>query len=141
MSETAETRPAAALGKLPKSPGFWSEAWIRFRRRKMAMLALGYVVLLMLIALLAPLIVGTKPIVCSYKGELYFPAMGYYSRGWEAAIFFDDGLIGNYPQGLVENDPESWAIWPLVYKDPYRRIRDNEVPGQPGDPFGPAGKP
>ena len=40
-----------------------------------------------------------------------------------------------------QKDPESWAIWPLVYQDPYRRVRDDEWPGQPGNPVGTDGRP
>jgi peptide/nickel transport system permease protein len=138
---TSEVRPVDVPVKLEQSPGFWTEAWKRFRQRRLAMVALVFVMSLVVIALLAPAIVGTKPIVCSYKGSLYFPALGYFRRAWESAIFFDEGLVDNYPRGLAENDPESWAIWPLVYQDPYRRIKDGEWPGKPGNPFGPDGKP
>ena len=33
------------------------------------------------------MIVGTKPIVCKYKGHIYFPCLGYYARSWENPIF------------------------------------------------------
>src|SRR5690606_30062737 len=84
--------------------GFWTEAWRRYRRRPVAMLALFYVLFLCLVALFAPVIAGTKPLVCKYKGELYFPAMGYYYRGWEAPIFQKDGVRNNYPTALEAND-------------------------------------
>ncbi len=141
MSTQIEQQSVIDPPPLEQSPGFWSEAWKRFRKRRLSLLALAYVLLLVLVALLAPVIVGTKPIVCSYKGELYFPALGYFRRGWEAAIFFEEGLVDNYPQGLVDNDPESWAVWPLVYQDPYRRVRQDEWPGRAGNPFGPDGRP
>lgn len=121
--------------------GFWTEAWRRYRRRPIAMLALVYVLFLCLVALLAPAIAGTKPLVCKYKGKIYFPAMGYYSRSWEAPIFRQDGVINNYPKALKANDAESWAIWPLVYQDPFRRVRDSEWPDRPGNPFGSSGAP
>lgn len=112
--------------KPKKSPGFWLESWRRFRQQKLPMLALAYVCLLALVALLAPFIAGTKPIVCSYKGNVYFPVMGYYSRGWENPIFRKDRVLNRYPIMLQENDPDSWAVWPLVYQDPYRRIRTRD---------------
>ncbi|MEM8866138.1 MAG: ABC transporter permease [Planctomycetota bacterium] len=108
------------------STGFWREVWRQFRKRKLAMVALGYVVALGFIALLAPVIVGTKPIVCQYKGNVYFPFLGYYSRGWENPIFRKDRVLNRYPIQLQENDPESWAIWPLVYQDPYRRVQTKD---------------
>ncbi|MEK6235101.1 MAG: ABC transporter permease, partial [Planctomycetales bacterium] len=117
----------------PRGRGFWAEAWRRFRRRKLAMTALSAVGFLALVALLSPAIAGTKPVVCRYKGTLYFPAMGYFQDSWENPIFLTDKFYGVYPQHLKEKDPESWAIWPLVYQDPSRRIREGEWPGQPAN--------
>jgi peptide/nickel transport system permease protein len=123
------------------SAGFWMEAWRNFRRRKLAMLALLFVIFLGLVALFAPMIVGTRPIVCKYKGNIYFPCLGYYVRSWENPIFRRDRLLSRYPTRLKELDPASWAIWPLVYQDPYRRVKDNEWPGRPGNPYGVEGRP
>lgn len=125
----------------PVSRGFWAEAWRRFRRNKISMTALCFVGFLALVALFAPLIVGTKPIVCKYKGSIYFPVMGYYRASWENIVFYKDKFRRVYPENLKKKDPESWAIWPLVYQDPYRRVRDNEWPGQPGNPTGDDGAP
>lgn len=125
----------------PKSRGFWGEAWVRFRRRKLSMAALLYVAFLSLVAIFSPAIVGTKPVVCKYKGNLYFPALGYFKTSWENPIFFKDRFRKIYPKNLKEKDPQSWAIWPLVYQDPYRRVPDDEWPGQPGNLSGDQGKP
>jgi peptide/nickel transport system permease protein len=125
----------------PPSAGFWREAWRYFRQRKLAMTALCFVALLCVVALFAPMIAGTKPIICKYKGRIYFPFLGYYARTWENPIFFQDRFRNEYPKNLKEKDPESWAIWPLVYQDPYRRVRDDEWPGQPGNPAGTDGSP
>ena len=130
-----------ALIASPPSAGFWREAWRRFRRRKLAMIALAFVVFLCLVAIFAPAIAGTKPIVCKYKGSIYFPCLGYFNRSWENPIFYRDRFRGVYPENLKEKDPNSWAIWPLVYQDPYRRVRADEWPGQPGNPSGPEGRP
>jgi peptide/nickel transport system permease protein len=123
------------------SGGFWRDAWRRFRRRKLCMLALGFVVFLCLVALFAPAIAGTKPIVCRYKGSIYFPCLGYFNRSWENPIFFKDRFRGLYKTNLEKKDPQSWAIWPLVYQDPYRRVRADEWPGQPGNPSSNEGRP
>lgn len=125
----------------PASGAFWREVWRHFRRRKLAMLSLGFVVFLCIVAIFAPMIVGTKPIVCSYKGSLYFPCMGYYNRSWENPIFMKDRFRNIYPANLEKNDPNSWALWPLVYQDPYRRVREGEWPGMPGNPTGIKGAP
>ena len=133
----AQVSPAA-------SRGFWRESWARFRRRKLAMAALVYVAFLSLTAIGAPLIAGTKPIVCKYKGKLFFPVMGYYKTSWENPIFQKDRFRKQYPANLRKKDPESWAIWPLVFQDPYRRAQEREWKGvweQPENPTGVEGRP
>jgi peptide/nickel transport system permease protein len=138
--EELELNPPAIAGP-PPSGGFWSEVWRHFRRRKLAMISLAFVVFLCLVAIFAPMIVGTKPIVCKYKGEIYFPCMGYYSRSWENPIFLKDRFRNIYSTNLKKKDPDSWAIWPLVYQDPYRRVRAGEWPDLPGNPSGTKGAP
>lgn len=118
------------LKHLKKSPGFWKEAWGRFRQRRLAMLALLVVGLLSVVALFAPAIAGSKPVVCKYKGEIYFPCLGYYSPSFEAR-FLSDNFFGVYYKNLKEKDPESWAIWPLYFNDPNRPIEEGEWPTKP----------
>lgn len=122
----------------PASPsvGFWKETWRRFLSRKEAVIALGLVSILALIAILSPAIAGTKPIVCKYKGKLYFPAMSYFNESWENPIFQKDRFRKRYPLNLPKKDPQSWAVWPLSFNDPYRRVEDNEWPNRPGNPRG-----
>lgn len=106
------------------------------------MTALIFVCLLGLVALFAPAIAGTKPIITRYKGRLYFPAMAYYNRRWENAIFrTEDKFRGRYAKNLQEKDPESWAVWPLIYQDPDRRIYEDEWPGIPPNLTAHEGKP
>lgn len=105
------------------------------------MAALSFVGFMVLVALFAPAIAGTKPIVCKYKGRLYFPALAYFNPRWENPIFYADKFRKIYPKNLQEKDPQSWAIWPLVYQDPFRRVRDGEWEGQPGSPTRDEGSP
>jgi len=123
------------------SRGFWAEAWGRYRRRPLAMAALGFVGFLVTVALLAPAIAGTKPVICRYKGQLSMPCLGYFHRAWEPTVFARDRFRGTYPRNLVEKDPDSWAVWPLFFQDPYRAVRDDEWPGLPGNPAKDEGRP
>jgi peptide/nickel transport system permease protein len=123
------------------SHGFWAEAWQRYRRRPLAMAALAFVGFLVAVAILAPAIAGTKPVVCRYKGRLYAPCLGYFDRRLEPVIFTKDKFRGEYPRNLKEKDPESWAIWPLFFQDPYRSVRNNEWPGRPANPSRDEGRP
>lgn len=114
------------------SRGYWAETWVRFRRKRLSMIAFYFVIFLAIIAIGAPMIVGTKPIVCHYKGGTYFPFVGYYKEQWEnpAVRFQFDG-----PVEMKQQDPNSWAVWPLIYDDPYRRVREGEVEGRPQNPY------
>ena len=126
----------------PGAPrGFWREVWRRFRRRKLAMVAIAFIGFLTLVAIFSPAIAGTKPVVVRYKGDIYFPALGYFNRNWENPVFYRDRFRLIYPENLKQKDPDHWAIWPLVYQDPYRRIREDEWPGQPANASGDAGGP
>ena len=133
--------PEVAAKLAMPSRGFWAETWRRFRQRKIAMAALIYVAFMLLVAALSPAIAGTKPIICKYKGHIYFPCLGYFNRGWENPVFRTDRFRGIYPGKLKEIDPDSWAIWPLVYQDPYRRVRDGEWLNQPANRARDSGRP
>jgi len=127
--------------KPARSRGFWAEAWRRYRRRPLAMAATAFVAALFLVALLAPAIAGTKPVLCRYKGRLYAPCLGYFDRRLEPAVFTKDKFRGTYPKNLEVKDPESWAIWPLFFQDPYRAVRADEWPGLPANPARDEGRP
>ncbi|MDO4629391.1 MAG: ABC transporter permease [Planctomycetia bacterium] len=126
---------------MEKSRGYWAETWRRFRRRRLAMCALGYIFLLSLTAILSPMIAGTKPVICKYQGKIYFPCLGYFHPRLENAVFFRDDIVRAYPRRLKEMDPESWAIFPLVYNDTVYRVRENDMPGRPENPYGTHGHP
>ena len=133
-SETIPASHTAIHSRPPPPRGFWGDAWQRFRRQPLAMAAMLFVSLLVTVAIFAPAIAGTKPVLCRYKGRLYTPCLGYFSRQLEPAIFATDRFRGTYPQNLKTKDPASWAIWPLIFQDPYRAVRENEWPGRPANP-------
>ena len=123
------------------SGGFWRDAWLRFRRKPLAMAALLFILFLVTVAIFSPAIAGTKPVLCRYKGHLYAPCLAYFSRGLEPAIFATDRFRGTYPLNLKAKDPDSWAIGPLIFQDPYRAVRENEWPGRPANPSKDEGRP
>ncbi|MEN1679534.1 MAG: ABC transporter permease [Planctomycetota bacterium] len=117
------------------SAGFWLETWRGFRKRRLAVAALGFVLLLGTLAVASPFIAGVKPIAMSYKERLYFPALGYFARGWERPVQPADDFFGRYDEELFAKDPESWAIWPPIYQDPSRPVYgDQEWPGLERNP-------
>ncbi|MBS0207591.1 MAG: ABC transporter permease [Planctomycetes bacterium] len=122
------------------SRGFWAETWRHFRRRRLAMGALYYIGFLSLVALFAPALAGTRPVVCKYKGSIYFPCL-YYVTGNETPVFLRDRVRRPLAKNLKVKDPDSWALWPLIFQDPYRRVDDNEWDDRPGNPSGADGAP
>ena len=145
MSPAAEpTKPDQPLEdavRPARSHGYWSEVWRRFRRKPLPMIALVYVGLLSVTAVLSPAIAGTKPVVCYYKGWIYFPCLGYFRDSWENPIFTTDKFRNQYFKNLPKKDPNSWAIWPLVFQDPHERLRKGSREGHPENPIGDKGEP
>jgi peptide/nickel transport system permease protein len=105
------------------------------------MAAASFVVCLGFVAVLAPAIAGTKPILCRYKGRLYAPCLAYFDRRLEPPVFAHDKFRGSYPRNLAAKDPASWAVWPLVFQDPHRSVRNDEWPGLPANPSQDQGRP
>ena len=126
---------------MERSHGFWAEAWRRYRCRPLAVGGLGFVGFLVVVAAFAPAIAGTKPVLCRYKGRLYAPCLGYFDRRLEPAIFTKDKFRGTYPRNLAAKDPDSWALWPLFFQDPYRSVRNDEWPGRLENPAMDQGRP
>ena len=54
--------------------GSWRDVWKRFRRSTIAIMALAYVIFVALLALFAPLIASSKPLVVRTPSGLAFPA-------------------------------------------------------------------
>ena len=48
---------------MASAAGFWGEAWRRYRRRPLAMAALWFVGFLVTVAVFAPAIAGTMPVL------------------------------------------------------------------------------
>ncbi len=85
--------------------------WRQFRKNRLGMVSLMFVVFLGLVALLADFLANDKPIVAQYRGRLLFPVLQQYAvdlglAKWPAWVPRD------WKQAQYE-----WALWPPV---PYR---------------------
>jgi len=139
---TTNANTTAPRAKAPRSLGFWGEVWQRYRRKLFPMVALVYVLAMFVVGFTAPLIVGTKPIACHYKGKTYYPFLGYWNSSWEnAKLKKEFSREKDRYSAITRKDKEGWVVWPLVYQDPLRRLRANEFPGIPEGPIGEEGKP
>jgi peptide/nickel transport system permease protein len=142
-SRADQVKPESVLNpkKVEAGRGFWAETWYRYRKQPTAMAAFAVVCALGLVAIFSPAIAGTKPVIVKYKGNIYFPCMGYFFESWENPIFRTDKFRSVYPRSLMEKDPDYWAIWPIYYNDPFRPVRADEWPGRAGNPYGVEGYP
>jgi peptide/nickel transport system permease protein len=134
MIQAAGALPADSTtgARPPVSAGFWRRTWRRFSRDRASLLALGFVGLLALLALAAPFITGTLPIVCSWKGDLRFPILDYYSP-WKTAPHYLRIEGRRVTPAVLAKESGSWAIYPLIYQDPHRRVEGGERENDPGN--------
>lgn len=65
------TQPPETLAKRRKSQGYWAIVWRQFRKRRLPIVSLGLLILLFLVAILAPFIAGEKPIFLRKDGKTY----------------------------------------------------------------------
>ena len=59
---------------------YWRLVWRQFQRNRLAMAGLFLVVLLFIVAVLAPILANDKPLVLKKNGKIYFPFLFQYSE-------------------------------------------------------------
>ncbi|MCB9778675.1 MAG: ABC transporter permease [Alphaproteobacteria bacterium] len=127
----------SAVKSVAAGEGYWARIWRRLKAHHSGMAGLLIVLLLTGMGVSAPLIANDKPVVCSYKGELYFPAVATYVDSWvpwqsmrnELKSFeVGDGwfpMSGSYPvlegktwKEVADSPDMGFALWPLVRWSP-----------------------
>jgi len=63
-----------------KGVTYWGMVWRQLKQNRLAMIGLFITVLLLLVAIFAPLLSNNRPLVLYYKNHLYFPALFDYSE-------------------------------------------------------------
>ncbi|MDB6178839.1 ABC transporter permease [Paracoccus sp. Z330] len=134
--------------------------WRNFRRNGRAFWSLIIFAILFVVAMLAEVVANDKPIVVSYRGELFFPAYKFYPEtafggdfGTEA-IYRDEAVqclivtggrqeCWDDPEELIRSvkagnsdipeDEQGWMIWPPI---PYHYKTINNVGTAPSAPDG-----
>ena len=66
---------------------YWSYVRRQFRKKKTAFYSLYVVAFLACVAILAPFLANEKPLVCKYKGEMYFPVLKDIAVGFGIGQF------------------------------------------------------
>lgn len=84
MSEqsTADERADLEEAQAVQGQSYWAIVRTQFRKNKQGMLGLYLIVAIIAIAMLAPLLANDRPIVCTYKSKVRFPAFATYVDNW-----------------------------------------------------------
>ncbi|MFC1735982.1 ABC transporter permease [Candidatus Hydrogenedentota bacterium] len=95
------------------SGSYWKITWRQFTRRKLALAGLCLVVLMGLVAILAPVLANSRPIFMRYEGKLYFPAIvdheDFRNSDFEALVStFNDSDFAIFPP--VRYTPTEYSL-------------------------------
>ena len=70
-----DTQDRSELAGAQRPIGYWASVWKRYRRHGTGMIGLVCLTFLAGLAFFTPMLAGGQPVVCKYKGEIYFPAV------------------------------------------------------------------
>jgi peptide/nickel transport system permease protein len=88
---------------------FWANVKKEFRKNKLAVFSLRFILFLTFIAITADFIANEKPFACGYKGNTYFPILKSYA--------VDIG-IAKWPEDLKNAEWKDlqydWSLFPLI---------------------------
>jgi peptide/nickel transport system permease protein len=114
-----------------------SLVWRRFRRSIRGVVGAACVILLVLIAVLAPVLANNQPIACRYNGELHFPAL---VQVLHAIPGVDRLLPMPKPFRLPTFDAKGelrlgentdWVLWPPIRFAPQEIDKQSDVLARP----------
>ncbi|OFZ12172.1 MAG: peptide ABC transporter permease [Bdellovibrionales bacterium RBG_16_40_8] len=98
-----------------------------FKKIRRAAISTWIFLAILLISLTAELLANSKPIIMSYQGIIYFPAIKMY----HPTIFSQaDTMVTNYRREQFKD--ADWVIWPIVKWDPYES--NTKVESYPAPP-------
>lgn len=115
------------IAKLIKNPQT-KKRWLRFTSTKRAVIASWIFLFLIFLSVTAEFWANNKPIVMSYKGSLYFPAI----KSYHPSTFGMEGAFVTDYRAMDWQASDNWAVWPLVKWDPYES--NSKVETYPGKP-------
>ncbi|NML84669.1 ABC transporter permease [Polaromonas sp.] len=108
VQATASHPAPTALRSLSPS----KRAWQRFRRNKLGFFSLVLFCLLVVLSLFAELLSNDKPLVVSYRGELYFPLLKDYSeKTFDGDFDTPTDYLDPFIRGKL-NLNGNWAVYP-----------------------------
>jgi len=88
--------------------------WYNFRNNKRGYYSLWLFSILFFITLFAEVIANDKPILISYKNELYAPILNFYPETKFGGDFETEAdYKDKYVKDLINKD--GWMVWPLIH--------------------------
>ncbi len=78
----AMDRESMELRQAAESQTYWAIVRTQFRKNNQGMLGFTLIVVILVMAALAPLLANDRPIACTYKGDVKFPAFATYVDNW-----------------------------------------------------------
>lgn len=120
QSELHDTEVELVLPEHSADQSFWANVKKQFRKNKIAVYSLRFILVLVAIALLADFLANEKPLAAGYKGNTYFPVFRSY--------LVDAGVTDWQPelQNVEWKDLEyDWVIFPPIPYLPKNMDSDN----------------
>jgi peptide/nickel transport system permease protein len=99
---------------------YWQMVWHNFRCRSLAMFGLWITLVLVVVALLAPVLANDRPLALLYQGHWYWPLWSQEQGiGWY-----------NWKEIRDQMGPDDFSVWPVVPYSPteYNLLENLEAP-------------
>jgi len=88
-------------------------AWLRFKKNKLGFWSLVIFTTFVVLSLFADVLSSDKPLVVSYKGELYFPVLKDYSeKTFDGDFYAPADYLDPFIKDKLTTAP-NWAIYAL----------------------------
>ncbi|MCW2365397.1 microcin C transport system permease protein [Sphingobium sp. B7D2B] len=100
--------------------------WANFKANKRGYWSLWIFLALYVVTLCAELIANDKPILLSYRGEIYAPVLRAYPETTFGGVFETEANYQDPAVRAMIAEGDGWAIWPII---PYSyRTIDYDIP-------------
>lgn len=96
---------------------YWQTVWHHFRKKRLAVAGLWVTVILVVVALFAPLLANDRPLAMRHKGEWYFPVFSGMDKVGDRTWKERKKQIPFVLQRSLKGDGD-FAVWPLVPYSP-----------------------
>jgi microcin C transport system permease protein len=102
-----------AMPKFQLSP-LTKRRWANFKVKKRGYWSLWIISTLMVLSLFAEFIANDKPLVMTYKGDVYFPVLFSYPETTFGGVFETEAVYRSaaVQEFILEGD--GWMVWPLI---------------------------